>query len=601
MPAESSDIVTFKDWKAGPWHSYGPDYGPEQGHNYDSCNMQVYSNGSLGPRPCLTDIGMNGDNLFNSAKQHFAGCFWYQATDYAKGPLSFSSDAVGKFVIIEKGSGNRYYWDETAHSAGNIGSLDHSAFRCFEKPARYSEVAWGTSSQILISSIPIQRIGDKNVIVGGDGYFKDLHDTGAYGYQAITASADATLSANEYPELWDPMGLITWRDRYWSFGDYDSGTNHNGNRIYYSAVGDSTTWTALGFIAVGADADLPIVGVWPTFDSLLIAMADSRWYRYSFTDDPDLGEIRYIGTKIIPDFMVSAASEGSTCIFTTRQSGVVVANKDKIDDKTFKYITVPKDGDDNQDIYFLRGLTSHAYNAICLPYKVTSVSATAPENVYKGDRSLELVNGVWTHHLYFGPGDDSVLDPAFIDTAEMGNDHWGFFAIDDYNTHDSIDDCMYVRPVTLDRPSNNADTFSSNTEVATHTTDTDDRFEGTVWLSTYRPKEKNSASIEKVILDFDFWNSTGFTTPAFTVKADCVHEGDEISTITVGSLDATELSSTSGTVYKPKRGRVVLRPARMPLSSQVNISIEGIKSVAFKEISVVYSVQSQTPTTNINT
>ena len=102
-------------------------------------------------------------------------------------------------------------------------------------------------------------------------------------------------------------------------------------------------------------------------------------------------------------------------------------------------------------------------------------------------------------------------------------------------------------------------------------------------------------------LDFDFWNSTGFTTPAFTVKADCVHEGDEISTITVGSLDASELSATGGTSYVPKRGRVVLRPTRMPLSSQINISITGINSVAFKEISVVYAIQSQNPLTNINT
>ena len=56
---------------------------------------------------------------------------------------------------------------------------------------------------------------------------------------------------------------------------------------------------------------MQIVGVWPVFDNLLIAMADSRWYRYTFTDDPDFGEIRYIGTKIIPDFAVTAATTGS--------------------------------------------------------------------------------------------------------------------------------------------------------------------------------------------------------------------------------------------------------------------------------------------------
>ena len=330
-------------------------------------------------------------------------------------------------------------------------------------------------------------------------------------------------------------------------------------------------------------------------------MADSRWYKYTFTDDPDFGEIRYIGTKIIPDFYVTAATTGSAIIYTTRQSGLVIATKDNIDDQTFKYITVPKDGDDSQEIFFLRGMSAHAHNAICLPYQVKSVSATAPDNVYKGDRSIDLVNGVWTHQLYFGTGDDSVLETAFVDAVPMGNDHWGFYAVDTHNTSSANDDTLYVRPVTLNRPSNNADTFSDESEIATHTTDADDRFEGTIWLSTYRPEEKNSASIEKVIIDFDFWNSTGFNAPAFTVKADCVHDGDEINTITVGSLDANELSSTSGTVYVPKRGRVVLRPARMPLSSQINVSITGIKSVAFKEISVVYAVQKQTPITNVNT
>ena len=330
-------------------------------------------------------------------------------------------------------------------------------------------------------------------------------------------------------------------------------------------------------------------------------MADSRWYKYTFTDSPDFGEIRYVGTKIIPDFFVTAATTGQAIVYATRQTGIVVATKDKIDDQAFKYITVPQDGDDSQDIFFLRGMAAHAHNAICLPYQVKTVSAAAPNNVYKGDRSIDQVNGVWTQHLYFGTGDDSVLETSFVDAVPMGNDHWGFFAVDTHNTSGTNDDTLYVRPVTLNRPSNNADAFSDESEVATHTTDTDNRFEGTVWLSTYRPEEKNTAAIEKVIIDFDFWNSTGFTTPAFTVKADCVHEGDEISTITVGSLDASELSATGGTSYVPKRGRVVLRPTRMPLSSQINISITGINSVAFKEISVVYAIQSQNPLTNINT
>ena len=597
MPTEQPDVVTYRDWQAGPWHSLGPDYGPDQGHNYDCVNMQVYANGSLGPRPCLVSI-CNGIDLWAGGDDSkFKGCFWYQVDDFAGGPLSVLADSDARFQMVE-GESNQYAFDHSA-GANTYISANLASFRTPLKPARYLVAGHADSPESMISSMPYQRLGDKNVIVGGDGYFTDLDDTGSDAYQDITAGTAG--STNEYPANWDPAALFSWRDRFWSWGDYDSGSNHNGNRIHYSGVGTPSTWQANDYIDVGADPNLPIVGAWQVFDSLLIAMADSRWYKYTFTDSPDFGEIRYVGTKIIPDFFVTAATTGQAIVYATRQTGIVVATKDKIDDQAFKYITVPQDGDDSQDIFFLRGMSAHAHNAICLPYQVKTVSAAAPNNVYKGDRSIDQVNGVWTQHLYFGTGDDSVLETSFVDAVPMGNDHWGFFAVDTHNTSGTNDDTLYVRPVTLNRPSNNADAFSDESEVATHTTDTDNRFEGTVWLSTYRPEEKNTAAIEKVIIDFDFWNSTGFTTPAFTVKADCVHEGDEISTITVGSLDASELSATGGTSYVPKRGRVVLRPTRMPLSSQINISITGINSVAFKEISVVYAIQSQNPLTNINT
>ena len=597
MPTEQPDVVTYRDWQAGPWHSLGPDYGPDQGHNYDCVNMQVYANGSLGPRPCLVSI-CNGIDLWAGGDDSkFKGCFWYQVDDFAGGPLSVLADSDARFQMVE-GESNQYAFDHSA-GANTYISANLASFRTPLKPARYLVAGHADSPESMISSMPYQRLGDKNVIVGGDGYFTDLDDTGSDAYQDITAGTAG--STNEYPANWDPAALFSWRDRFWSWGDYDSGSNHNGNRIHYSGVGTPSTWQANDYIDVGADPNLPIVGAWQVFDSLLIAMADSRWYKYTFTDSPDFGEIRYVGTKIIPDFFVTAATTGQAIVYATRQTGIVVATKDKIDDQAFKYITVPQDGDDSQDIFFLRGMAAHAHNAICLPYQVKTVSAAAPNNVYKGDRSIDQVNGVWTQHLYFGTGDDSVLETSFVDAVPMGNAHWGFFAVDTHNTSGTNDDTLYVRPVTLNRPSNNADAFSDESEVATHTTDTDNRFEGTVWLSTYRPEEKNTAAIEKVIIDFDFWNSTGFTTPAFTVKADCVHEGDEISTITVGSLDASELSATGGTSYVPKRGRVVLRPTRMPLSSQINISITGINSVAFKEISVVYAIQSQNPLTNINT
>ena len=177
MPTEQKDIVTFDDWTTGPWHSLGSDHGPKKGYFYDCVNMQLYENGSLGPRPCLKEIGINGDSLFHSSYQHFAGVAWYQATDFNAGPLSIEASAKARLMVMEKGSGNRYYWDETAHAPGTLGSIDHSTFRTFLKPARYSEAAWDASSEILISSMPFQYKGDTEIIVGGDGFFKARSST----------------------------------------------------------------------------------------------------------------------------------------------------------------------------------------------------------------------------------------------------------------------------------------------------------------------------------------------------------------------------------------------------------------------------------------
>ena len=85
MPTEQPEVVTYRDWKSGPWHSLGPDYGPNEGHNYDSVNMQVYANGALGPRPCLVSICNSIDLWQGADDSKFKGCFWYQVDVFAGG------------------------------------------------------------------------------------------------------------------------------------------------------------------------------------------------------------------------------------------------------------------------------------------------------------------------------------------------------------------------------------------------------------------------------------------------------------------------------------------------------------------------------------
>ena len=613
MPAEQKQVVVYEGWRKGPWHSLGPDKGPEMGHDYDCMNMQLYANGTLGPRPYLVKM-MNGVDMWGTTQQTFKGSFWYQNSDYSRGPLNVLAASDARFQIVD-GTATQYAYDHSASAATTM-SVDLSTFRTLPKPARYTTdggaAAWDAGSEGQISSMPYEPLGDKHMIVGGDGYFKDLDNVSGDTYQAITAGTGG--SANNYPANWDPACLTQWRDRFWSWGDYDDGSNYNGNRIHYSDVGDIATWQTNSYIDVGADPNLPIIGVWQVFDNLLIAMADNKWYKYSFTDDPDFGELKYIGTKVIPDFYVTTAVTGAGLVFITRESGLVIATKDQIDDQTFRYVRIPTDLDDQQEVYFIRGMTSVAENAICLPYKVESASAyltsfgsAPPYNVYKGDRSLDLVNGVWVHSLY--SLDTGANKSAFIDAVPMGNDHWGFFASELYNTSDSNDDTLYVRPVTLNRPSNSNDTFGGSSERQWHTNSTTDiTTGGQVWLGTFKPEDGATAIIESITFDYDYWYSSGFPTPGFKAYADMTHGGDEWYSTSNGHLlgemqaapdDADGLGEDpndtlnylSTATYWPQRARTTFHPARHPAATEIRIRIDDVASIAFHSITVEYTLQ----------
>ena len=175
MPVESQEIVTYNSWVNGPWHSWGPEYGPKENHDYNCVNMQVYANGSLGPRPCLTPI-MNGHQIFSGGDDStFKGIFWYQVDDFAGGPLSVLADSDARIQNVERQSVQRAY-DHSSNAITTI-SEDLGTFRTPLKPARYLVSAHSASPESVISSMPYQRLGDKNVIVGGDGYFNNLDDT----------------------------------------------------------------------------------------------------------------------------------------------------------------------------------------------------------------------------------------------------------------------------------------------------------------------------------------------------------------------------------------------------------------------------------------
>jgi len=319
-------------------------------------------------------------------------------------------------------------------------------------------------------------------------------------------------TAITHPASWDPHTILKFRDRYWSWGD-----DTNKNRIHYSVPGDYTDWTTsgtTGSIDVGADPNLPIVGVWPLYDSLIIAMRDFRWYLYRFTDDPQFGEIRYIGTKRIPDFAVQVAETGDSLIFLTENGGIVSITPNSIDDVSLDHIRVPTGTPLTTDHYFYRGLAAHDRNSVCLPFGVNGIPSNSAKEIFTGDMSLDFVNGVWVQSIYFGT--NTQWTPTFVEAFEAGVSHFGFLATPDDVSGSTW--ATYVRPATLNRPSNDDDEFSDGTEEAAHTSDTStNQFYGQLYLAAFHPEDEegkpSAATIESIIIEFDYWNASGFATP----------------------------------------------------------------------------------------
>lgn len=560
MPSDEIVGSNFSDWKAGPWHSLGPDKGPAKGRRYDCINMQVYQNGSLGPRPCLLENGGTGftETLANfDGAVHFHQDFIYDLAYSNKNLLIFDGATTVRNVDIADDSNAQV----TITTAGAINTQ--------AKHPRYS-----ASPQTKIGTLSHVPIATGGLIYGGLSY--------------ITAIGSSATNITQ-PTDWSPHTIISHRDRYWSWGDAS-----NANRIHYSIPGSQTNWTdadLAGYLDVGATPLLPIIGVWPMYDSLLIAMSNLRWYIFRFTDDPQFGEIRYIGTKRIPDFSVQAAQPGDSLLFLTKASGIVVVTPDSIDDVTLDY--VKPTGVSVGDLFFLRAIENQEQNSVCLPYAVKAIAANSPDFSHIGDQSFDLVNGVWVRSLYWGVAAADFV-PSVIDTFRASSSEIGLIAVNDTLGGDQWGN--YVRPVTLNRPSNDNDTYSSGSEVAIHSSSSADRFSGELTLARWRSPEGDSGIVESVIFDIDYWKASGFQTPAFTVTADYESGGTEYLDQAIGSLDAGTLDATL--TYTPERTRVVLNPAAIPAASSILIKIKGIKSVAFVNISVEMRVQSQDPLTS---
>jgi hypothetical protein len=308
MPTEERMVQRISDWSNGPWGILGPFKGPEAGFLFDSIGMQPYTNGMLGPyfRPEI--VHTYSSNPFRP--------------DQYRGMVQIYDN----FGVVSPTAAIAAFFNASATECLMINCTTGSgSIKGIDNPSSYA----------------VQPVLPSDTGVPGRNNFIQYANRGAVHSSVGTVDAvfpgagDILLGGISLPApvSFDTSGIVAHRDRYWVWGNSTSQS-----RMYFSNPGTPLVYNALNFFDIGAAGSKAILGAWPLFDTLLIYMEDYTWWTLRYTDDPLLGELKFIGRHLIPDYHVSVGTDGSRLYFTGRDEGIVVITPEGIDRETFGHI-----------------------------------------------------------------------------------------------------------------------------------------------------------------------------------------------------------------------------------------------------------------------
>lgn len=519
MPAEDLLVQRISDWSNGPWHKLGPIKGPSRGFMYDCNNMHLYDNGLLGVRPALKWIAST--SFSRAALDGFA---------HIKDNFDWSP-AGDSFLVIFTGSTT---CTRINTRTGAVSSVTIGTAAAFDTPPLNPADTLAFGSQGIITC---EQHGDDNFILAGDS-----HISGISGVPAATAFT--------FPPSWAPHTTIQFRDRFWTYGDVS-----NPNRIHFSVPG-AFTWNTLDFFDVGPTADKRILGIWSLYDSLIIAMVDHTWFSYTFTTDPLLGEIRYIGIHPLPDYAVSIANTGEALYFATKYDGIATITPQGINTSENEHI-----GSGNG--WFLidgRALVARNKDGIFIPQRGTTF--------FNG---IERTNGRWFLSDY------STASQLPQDAFDLNSEKYGFCLMVDTLGTQPLQ--VVSREINLGYPNGQVDQHGSGSSSV---------FWGTLDLPVWAAPEGALSSVRKVTVEFACWNSFGFDTlnPRFDVYIDGVLAGRF-------DYDSNPGDTVVSSNNDAKMNVFTLFVKRNTMKRHHQITFQNIRAVAFSEVAVHYDVQTQ--------
>lgn len=540
---------------------------------YTAQNMQVYENGTIGPRPWLR-IWPSANYTVNDALLNSSWCQWRPSTTDSKGQLW-----VGYLRNPGDSLNNVWYYNFPTSAW-----VAHTGIDSYVTSKSDGAIQWGTINDWDSTGV---RIGSSvNVVMPPDSWI--------FGGEGGVDSTDTAFDITWTDATNSIVNFCLYRDRVWGWHSPDASTDPP-NRLYYTDAGSYVLSSAGGYFDIGAASEgYYIVGAWAMRESLLIAMSDGGWW--VFTGTPEQGSLRFIGNYVVPAHGACVAVLDNAAWFISPYGGQVCIASPSGVDTTSAGDIYPWIGDIRWSIYHdCRGMASQQQQSVHL-----STYRNEQDQWFDG---IEFVNGTWT---YCGYGKDRFSDTSsnlgyFRDSAVVGNGNAYAFLMDDPDTPspgsgNAAEAQVYTRDIVLNRPSRKSDYWSDSLEYAAGDEATG-LARGGLRLAPFGPPGEE-VRVRQVTVDFQYWYDTGNTvyeTPDMRcVLLDGSAEGVELIDTFVGSDLATFESVSLPEDYTlPLESRWIFR---FPIEDQdfrksVQVQIDDILSLAVERVIVDYEVR----------
>lgn len=604
----SRQVRVFSKWRQGPGGTMDPAVS-----EYNSENMQVYENGTLGVRPGWRALPQtNGTRVSAPSTDHIRSLVWARSTANAEFLLCLftdTSDASNRKYDRFDLSTNTWASGASLLNTKLPNTLHAPEYQAGQKVdswndgltltaiGAYIAVADGTDE----GNFAIPVIADDFVATVTSTTVFTVNDAAAMGlavgdiidiYQAdgtsratnrtvsalvgntVTISVAAAglavgdlimLDGSTINSPGYPAAVTIYRERayYWGFSS-------NPGRVFYSEPADYKHVQTLSFFDVNNSADEAVgavTGMWSVKNALVIGRADQRWMVLTGTS-PENGTLRELGRDPVPDFPSGVIVNNELYYLNKAAVGVGIANPSAVDGKTLAHLS---------------------------PLAFPGSTYARPHNPFSPEHGA----GDETTEDFFLPGVVGTEDPIY--SVERTNDvmvlsRWEPATVDSMfftqgapgEIYGIIDEGstwqVYSRNYTLNRPAKTNDSRSRPL------TNEDGTATAVVQLGETLAGEGKKIRPIKVVLDIDYWKGGQFVDPSISI--DGLVLGTEAATpedaIATQTVTTSSWANTVGDVPYKRRVSVALPNAQFGTRFIITLTVDNL---ALDSVQVYYDEQ----------